>query len=81
MPLSKEANFEDWLYDCPILEKDCTDEWVEKDKMGNDVKVVCYYFKIPKESKNDQNKNYRQEKRDQAHKEMGERCFRYVGEL
>ena len=50
---TKEANFEDWLYDCPILEKDCTDEWVEKDKMGNDVKVVCYYFKIPKESKND----------------------------
>jgi len=50
---TEEANFEDWLYDCPVSEKDCTDEWVEKDKMGNDVKVVCYYFKIPMESEND----------------------------
>ena len=50
---TEEANFEDWLYDCPISEKGVTGEWVEKDKMGNDVKVLCYYFKIQRESEND----------------------------
>jgi hypothetical protein len=44
-----EKNFVDWLESCSAFEKGCTDSWEEKDKEGNDVKVLCYYFKVFKE--------------------------------
>ena len=36
-----EKNFVDWLENCSAFEKGCTDSWEEKDKEGNDVKVLC----------------------------------------
>ena len=44
-----EKNFVDWLENCSAFEKGCTDSWEEKDNEGNDVKVLCYYFKVFKE--------------------------------
>ena len=46
---NKEEDFVDWLDNCPAFEKDCTDSWEEKDNEDNDVKVLCYYFKVFKE--------------------------------